>query len=293
MGKPLFKTLTVLFVGIGAVAICLLGYRQNNQKQYEQRVAYAQTAIATEKDSLTAIAEEIGKLYSNDDQTFLRKNLTQEDVSKLVAKLAAIKVSADDYGIEDDALPSDSKDIQAQKTTLDDQLKDVEAKLNVQSAADILFIKGISNWQKAENNVIIKADLKVTDVGNVRENLNFFDDSNWKDLVTEYLGYADAQLDRIAKLDESFASMLKDNVVTNEVTLDKYLAVVDSINQVRNEELKEKYVKLADAISTQMGYGYYGSITSAATDTYIDKSDADSQDESNWTDTEADTDSAY
>jgi len=284
MGKPLFKTLTVLFVAIGAFAICLLGYRQNNQKQYEQRVAYAKTAISAEKASLATIAEEIGELYSNDDRTILKKDLEQEDVSKLVAKLAAIKVSADDYGIDDDALPSDSQEIQDQKSALDDELKDAEAKIKLQVATDDLFTKGVSNWQKAENDVIIKADLKDTDVGNVRENLGFFADDAWKDLVKEYLGYADAQLDRVAKLDESFKSMLKDDAVTSEVTLEKYLAVIESISQVRNEELKEKYAKLADSISTQMGYGYYGSAsTSSSTETYSDT----------YTDIESSTDSGY
>ncbi|MFQ6577791.1 hypothetical protein [Enterococcus casseliflavus] len=293
MGKPLFKTLVVLFVAIGAIAICLFGYRQNNQKQYEQRVAYAKTAISAEKDSLASIEEEIGKLYNSDDRTILQKDVSQEDITKLVAKLASVKVSADDYGIEEDALPSDSKEIQAQKAALDDELKDAEAKIKIQTGTDALFTKGVSNWQKAENDVIIKADLKDTDVGNVRENLNFFDDSAWKDIVKEYLGYADAQLDRIAKLDESFKSMLKDDVVTSEVTLDKYLSVVDSISQVRNEELKEKYAKLADSISTQMGYGYYGT-TTTTTETYSDTvSDTTAQDESSWTDTETDTDSGY
>ena len=47
MGKPLLKTLTVVAVGVGAIAICLVGYRQNNQRQYQQRVEYAQTAIAS------------------------------------------------------------------------------------------------------------------------------------------------------------------------------------------------------------------------------------------------------
>jgi len=233
---------------------------------------------------LATIAEEIGELYSNDDRTILKKDLEQEDVSKLVAKLAAIKVSADDYGIDDDALPSDSQEIQDQKSALDDELKDAEAKIKLQVATDDLFTKGVSNWQKAENDVIIKADLKDTDVGNVRENLGFFADDAWKDLVKEYLGYADAQLDRVAKLDESFKSMLKDDAVTSEVTLEKYLAVVESISQVRNEELKVKYAKLADSISTQMGYGYYGSAsTSSSTETYSDT----------YTDTESSTDSGY
>ncbi len=59
MGKPLIKTLTVLAVGIGAIAICLIGYRQNNQRQYQQRVEYAQTAIASERERLNELSEKL------------------------------------------------------------------------------------------------------------------------------------------------------------------------------------------------------------------------------------------
>lgn len=261
MGKPLIKTLTVLAVGIGAVAICFIGYRQNNQRQYQQRVEYAQTAIASEKDRINELSNEIAEFYSNEDQTFLRKDLKEEDVLKTVAKLSAVKVSADDYGIDDDALPSESVEIQQEKTALDDQLKDIEAKLKVQADTEDLFTEGVSNWQSAENDVIIRADLKETDVGNVRENLSFFEDSKWKDLVISYLEYADTQLDRIAKLQETFDEMLDGDEVTSEVTLEKYLSAVDSISKVRNEELKEKYTELADKVATQMGYTGYSTYT--------------------------------
>ena len=286
MGKPLVKTLTVLAVGIGAVAICFIGYRQNNQRQYQQRDEYAQTAIASEKDRINELSNEIAELYSNEDQTFLRKDLKEEDVLKTVAKLSAVKVSADDYGIDDDALPSESVEIQQEKAALDDQLKDIEAKLKVQADTEALFTEGVSNWQSAENYVIIRADLKETDVGNVRENLSFFEDSKWKELVVSYLEYADTQLDRIAKLQETFDEMLDGDEVTSEVTLEKYLSAVDSISKVRNEELKEKYTELADKVATQMGYTGYSTYTPpASTESYSEDTSAG---DGTWTDQSSD-----
>lgn len=287
MGKPLIKTLTVLAVGIGAVAICFIGYRQNNQRQYQQRVEYAQTAIASEKDRINELANEIAEFYSNEDQTFLRKDLKEEDVLKTVAKLSAVKVSADDYGIDDDALPSESVEIQQEKTALDDQLKDIEAKLKVQADTEALFTESVSNWQSAENDVIIRADLKETDVGNVRENLSFFEDSKWKELVVSYLEYVDTQLDRIAKLQETFDEMLDGDEVTSEVTLEKYLSAVDSISKVRNEELKEKFTELADKVATQMGYTGYSTYTPpASTESYSEDTSAG---DGTWTDQSSDT----
>ncbi|ATF70910.1 hypothetical protein [Enterococcus sp. FDAARGOS_375] len=287
MGKPLIKTLTVLAVGIGAVAICFIGYRQNNQRHYQQRVEYAQTAIASEKDRINELSKEIAEFYSNEEQIFLRKDLKEEDVQKTVAKLSAVKVSADDYGIDDDALPSESVEIQQEKNALDDQLKDIEAKLKVQADTEALFTEGVSNWQSAENDVIIRADLKETDVGNVRENLSFFEDSKWKELVVSYLEYADTQLDRIAKLQETFDEMLDGDEVTSEVTLEKYLSAIDSISKVRNEELKEKFTELADKVATQMGYTGYSTYTPpASTESYSEDTSAG---DGTWTDQSSDT----
>ena len=284
MGKPLLKTLTVVAVGVGSVAICLVGYRQNNQRQYQQRVEYAQTAIASETDSIASLKKEVANLYLNEDRTFLKAGITADDISQLVGKLSMIKVSGEEYGIEENALPADAKEIQKQKQAIDDELKDIEAKQKIQEATDKLFTKGVSNWQKAENDVIIKKDLKETDVGSIRENLNFFEDDKWTALVKEYLGFADAQLDRVTKLQKEFDRMLKDDKVTDAVTYENYLSAVDSISKIRNKDLKEKYTKLAETVASQMGYaGYYVNTTDTATtgdgysDSMTDSSETDSE----------------
>lgn len=284
MGKPLLKTLTVVAVGVGSVAICLVGYRQNNQRQYQQRVEYAQTAIASEADSIASLKKEVASLYLNEDRTFLKAGITADDISQLVGKLSMIKVSGEEYGIEENALPADAKEIQKQKQAIDDELKEIEAKQKIQEATDKLFTKGVSNWQKAENDVIIKKDLKETDVGSIRENLNFFEDDKWTALVKEYLGFADAQLDRVTKLQKEFDRMLKDDKVTDAVTYENYLSAVDSISKIRNKDLKEKYTKLAETVASQMGYvGYYSNTTDTATtddgysDSMTDSSETDSE----------------
>lgn len=285
MGKPLLKTLTVVAVGVGSVAICLVGYRQNNQRQYQQRVEYAQTAIASETDSIASLKKEVASLYLNEDRTFLKAGITADDISQLVGKLSMIKVSGEEYGIEENALPADAKEIQKQKQAIDDELKDIEAKQKIQEATDKLFTKGVSNWQKAENDVIIKKDLKETDVGSIRENLNFFEDDKWTALVKEYLGFADAQLDRVTKLQKEFDRMLKDDKVTDAVTYENYLSAVDSISKIRNKDLKEKYTKLAETVASQMGYvGYYSNTTDTAT---IDDGYSDSMTDSSETDSES------
>ncbi|WP_195452452.1 hypothetical protein [Enterococcus gallinarum] len=284
MGKPLLKTLTVVAVGVGAIAICLVGYRQNNQRQYQQRVEYAQTAIASETDGIASLKKEVASLYLNEDHTFLKAGISADDISQLVGKLAMIKVSGEEYGIEEDALPAEAKEIQKQKQAIDDELKDIEAKQKIQEATDKLFTKGVSNWQKAENDVIIKKDLKETDVGSIRENLNFFEEDKWTALVKEYLGFADAQLDRVTKLQKEFDRMLKDDKVTDAVTYENYLSAVDSISKIRNKDLKEKYTKLAETVASQMGYvGYYSNTTDTATtddgysDSMTDSSETDSE----------------
>lgn len=259
MGKTLFKTLTVVAAGVGAIAVCFLGFRENNQRQYRQRVEYAQTAIKREKEGIPEVENEVNGLFADKNHTFLKKSVNEETLTKVSATISSIKASAKEYGIEEEALPKGAKEIQEKKKAIEGLVKEARAKLSIQEAAGKLFVNGVSDWQKTENTVIIKEELKETDIGKIRENLSLFDDSSWKKNVDTYLGYADAQVKRISELKASFDRMLKDGTVTSAVTYEDYLAAVDSISQIRNEKEKEKFSVLAEKVAQQMGYGanYY------------------------------------
>lgn len=57
MEKPFVKSLTAVAVGAGAIAICLFGYHINNQRQHQQRINYAESAITNQKDTLTSLSK--------------------------------------------------------------------------------------------------------------------------------------------------------------------------------------------------------------------------------------------
>ena len=134
-------------------------------------------------------------------------------------------------------------------------MSDAESKFAIQNNVNDLFEKPVTDWQKAQNNVVIKAKVKDTDVGAVRERLGFVQESDWTKLVKEYLSYADAQIKRVTSINKSLDSMLKDGKVTDNATYEKYLSLVNSISQVRNKTLKAEFTEQADKISTQLGLG--------------------------------------
>ena len=253
MKKSLLKTAAIVVAGAGAITVCFFGYRVNAGRQYEQRVSYAETAMKKEETSLKEIKKEIQALYQDKDQVFLRSGLKEDEVTKVGNKLDAIKLSADEFGISDKDLPENVAAVKTEKEKLNEQLADVETKYNIQSSVNKLFTKAVSNWHAAKNDVIIKDTLKDTDVGEIRERLNLMDDSQWKDVIIDYLEFASAQIKRATDIQKSINKMLKDDKVTEDATYEAYLNLVNSIAQVRNEDLKEKFEKAADKISRQIG----------------------------------------
>lgn len=253
MKKSLLKTAAIVVAGAGAITVCFFGYRVNAGRQYEQRVSYAETAMKKEETSLKEIKKEIQALYQDKDQVFLRSGLKEDEVTKVGNKLDAIKLSADEFGISDKDLPENVAAVKTEKEKLNEQLADVETKYNIQSSVNKLFTKAVSNWHAAKNDVIIKDTLKDTDVGEIRERLNLMDDSQWKDVIIDYLEFASAQIKRAKDIQKAIDKMLKDDKVTEEATYEAYLNLVNSIAQVRNEDLKEKFEKAADKISRQIG----------------------------------------
>lgn len=266
MKKPLLKTVAVAAVGASALAVCFFGYRVNAGKQYDQMVTYAQTAVKKESSKLTEIDGEIKALYSDKNLVFLRNGLKDTDVSVVAANLDAVKVSADEFGIEEKDMPTGAKAIGEQKENLETQLDDADIKFNIQEEVNLLFTKGVSNWQTVKNDVIIKDTLKDTDVGEIREQLKLVEGNQWNELVTKYLDFASAQITRSKNIRESIAKMVKDGNVTEAATYDSYLNLVNSIAQVQNEKLKADYQKSADTINSQLGLGLSSEAESSESD---------------------------
>lgn len=254
MEKPFVKSLTAVAVGAGAIAICLFGYHINNQRQHQQRINYAESAITNQKDTLTSLSKEVDKLYSTKEKIFLNPEITEETITSLSNKLSSVKLSADDYDIKESELPKEAVAIQDEKKAIVTRLDSAESKLKIQTAVNDLFTKNVSNWQQAVDDVIIKEKVTSADVARVRENMSFFKDSPWKTVVMQYLGFADTQIAQVTQLDQLFDTMLKDGQVTATATYDQYLTALSQIEQIRNEKISVAYATKAQTVAQQMGY---------------------------------------
>lgn len=275
MGRPLLKGLAVMAVGIGAIAICYMGYQANASHQYEQRVQYANKAIENGQEKLDAIDKTIGLFYVGDQQVFLREDLEDGELTSERGKLEAVKVNAEEYNIQTKDLASDTKKIQETKAALTKKIALVEDKLAVQNKTNELFEKSVSSWQEPVNDVVIKEDLTDEAIGNIREDLKLLMiDDQWQKNITDYLDFADAQLTRIKDIEKSIGEMLKNGQITENATYDSYLSLADSISQVRNESKKADFTKSLNTISEQLGYGGVSSDdsgTSDSSDTYSEE----------------------
>lgn len=267
MGRPLLKGLAVMAVGIGAIAICYMGYQANASHQYEQRVQYANKAIENGQEKLAAIDKTIGLFYVDDQQVFLREDLEDGELTSERGKLEAVKVDAEEYNIQTKDLASDTKEIQETKAALTKKIALVEDKLAVQNKTNELFEKSVSSWQEPVNDVVIKEDLTDEAIGNIREDLKLLMiDDQWQKNITDYLDFADAQLTRIKDIEKSIGEMLKDGQITENATYESYLSLADSISQVRNETKKADFTKSLNTISEQLGYGGVSSDDGGASD---------------------------
>ncbi|MDT2703462.1 hypothetical protein [Enterococcus dongliensis] len=267
MGKPLVKVAAVVIGGVAAITVCFVGYKVNIDRQYEQRVNYTETAVLKEKSSLKEIKEEIASLYSDGTHTFLKNDLQEEAVNKVETKLAAIKVSATEFGINEEDLPENIKEVKAEKDSLDKRMDDADLKFYIQKSINELFTQPVSDWQAAQNDVIINEQVSETTIGDIRDRLKMVADSNWKNLINQYLDYATAQVKRATDIQETLDKLLKDGKVASSATYEIYLNLVDSIAQVRNETLKKSFEEAAATIGNQIGVGAAEETTDTWTNT--------------------------
>lgn len=126
--------------------------------------------------------------------------------------------------------------------------------MKIQTAINGLFTKNVTNWQQAEDDVIIKDQLTSEAVAHVRENVSFFEDTPWKTVVIQYLSFADSQIAQVTQLDQLFNTMMTDGQVSDTSTYNQYLTALSQIQEIRNEKLRAKYATKAQTIAQKMNY---------------------------------------
>jgi hypothetical protein len=248
--NKMLKGLGFAAVAVAAVGICYIGYQKNNDRQYEQRVSYAETAVTNEKSKLEELQKKVNDFYANKDKDFLKKDIKTADVTKVKSDLEAVRVTADDFNIKEGSLPEGIKELEKQKTEISKNLTDVSDKLRMQEQTNKLFTKEVPDWMEFKDEMAIQDKMKKDQVDEVSGKLSLFPDDKWRKVVKEYLKSASDQVKTADDLQKRFDELLKEGAI---VTYEDYMEVLAKIEDIRNEKLKEKFTALAEEVSHIVG----------------------------------------
>lgn len=260
MEKPLFKHAGVYVTAILALGICVGGYYVTNQRQYQERVAYANAAQPREENELNDLAQQVEELYLEDEQDLLKEETTLSDVTDLKNEVHRIDVSAEDFQIEENALPQGIQELAQQKESVSDRLTDAEDKLHMQDQIDGLFTEETPDWQEYKDDVIADEDLQEEDMADVNDNLGFFEDDQWLELAQSYTQEANEQFQSTEDIQEKLTQYEDE-----EITYEQYAALAAQIEEVRNPEQQERFEETAEELGDRFGVSTQAAAAEAPT----------------------------
>jgi len=244
--KPNVKLAGVIITAIVAIGICVVGYQVANQRQYQQRVAYASSAASNEEESIQELKKKLAGLYADDEQELIKKDVSQEDVRQMSSEVHELNTTAEDFQIEEDAVPDQVQELDQEKQELSEELADISDKLQVQEQTDNLFTEDVASWQSFEDEMIIKEKLKEEAVSDINETLSFFDEGAWVDLVKDYTASATDQLDERNEIQDQLDEYEEE---PDSFTYENYLSLEEQISQVASDDIQSSLEDRLDAIA--------------------------------------------
>ncbi|URZ87618.1 hypothetical protein [Floricoccus penangensis] len=256
MKNTLSKTLLLLVVGGVALAVCFFGYKAKSDSVRKQKIEYAQETAKKESANIKAIKTRVEKFYVNSSHDTLLNNVTKENVKKEYDKLGSIKISAQDFGVPENALTSDVKELGKEKEETQKLINDVQDKLNMQTSISDLFEGGVKDWQaeapaEVTNNLAIKDNVKKDSLTSLKDEIST-KDGLWNKIANKYLSIAQTQVAQAEDVEKLISKMIKDGKITKDATTENYSLLLSKIGNIKNTKLKNKYSEQAANIYSQM-----------------------------------------
>lgn len=233
-GKKMDKKKLALVVAVAVIALGGVGYKVYADTQYKEKVAQALSATTKTDNELTFLEKELAGFYESDDQEFLAKEVTTEDLSSWKAKLD--KLILPKYEVSSKELTTKISSVAKEKEAIEGDFAVVSEKLTQQELLNAMFQK-----DKAINGSIVKGDLVIIDDLKNEQLITFPEDEKgtWAEAVKKVLKNASDQLAQIKKSSEQVDKLFKDNKVIAKID-DKVLkSVQDEVKKIRNEKARK------------------------------------------------------
>lgn len=262
MRHPLIKGFFVMLVMFTALGICFFGYRVNANRTQEQKLAYAESMAEKNGETLDKLADEAAAFYTDDTKEFLAANIKEDTVTELQSEVEAVQASADDFEIEGTNINTDLKALDTKKTKLITDLNDVSQRLKLQNKIGRSFTNDSITFQPTVEDVTIREDLTTDDLAEIQNQVNETTYEAWRNAANHYLNLANEQLKKVADIQGTFDSYMRDGALIASVDYTQYYAVEAEIALVKNETLRNDFQQQLNQLNDLM-QGISGSESSS------------------------------
>lgn len=229
--------LAVVVVGGGTLG----AYAYSNHQAELERQAYEQ-AVTDQRAQLDAQAEQLADLQTSvealQDESYLKADVTDEDIKALEDKLAGIKAVAVDDKYKDD-LQEQLNRLVGENIEAKELLGTVRVKYDAQTDINALFEKPALVGSKTEKKPVITDKLDSKAVTAAKEKYYQKDsEEKWQQSINGLLDAAEKQLKQIDKLQSLIKKYLKDGKITDKVTPEVIADLHARLDKIQNKTVK-------------------------------------------------------
>lgn len=229
--------LAVVVVGGGTLG----AYAYSNHQAEQERQVYEQ-AVTDQRVQLDAQAEQLADLQKSVEalleESYLKADITDEDIKALEDKLAGIKAIVVEDQFKADLQNQLNKPV-GFKIEINELLKMIRTKFDAQAAVNALFEKPALVGTKTEKKPVITDKLDSKAVTAIKKKYYQEDsEDKWQQSINGLLDAAEKQLKEIDKLKAQLAKYLKDGKITDKVTPEVIADLHARLDKIQNKTVK-------------------------------------------------------
>ncbi|WEV60767.1 hypothetical protein OZX68_00470 [Streptococcaceae bacterium ESL0729] len=245
------KILLIVIIAVMTVFICFFGLKSKAEKMENQKVKYAQLAVEKDIKAVDNIISDLNKFYFDSSHDTLVSDVNADKLKEIADRLGSIKVSVDDFKVKAADLPKEAKELTDKKEKASTILKDIQQKIDNQTAINNLLTNPITNWQEASDDLVIKSDTDKTKLDSLKTKLAGTK-GKWQEVAAGYLAKIEDQVNLSDTIEGIISKSLSDDEITSYVNVETYDLLAEKIKEVKNKELQDKYSEKAQEILRQL-----------------------------------------
>lgn len=243
------KWVISLIIVVSSIIICIFGLNYQKKQNNKDKIANAESTFPDEMTRMKEIQKQVNAYYVNDTHQFIKEGIDLNELETLLNSVTLVNTTPEDFTLKktefSEALLEKSKKLTSIKADIIETINDLAVKQESQTKITELFLQSPTNWQVDEGNNVIKPDLTLEQIEQVRP-LIYKKEGGWRETMDRFLADAQAQVSQYKTIKKSIAEQMEGEKLAAGATFETYYALMEQTKEIKNEQLRTELLgKLA------------------------------------------------